>query len=977
MSSTQTYPRLFGKYALVAPLARGGMGELHLALSGQADLKKLCVIKQIIGHLSDREFVRRFVDEAKLVVKLSHQNLVPVFESGVEDGQYYLVMEYIEGRDLRAVWKTLEREGRPCPLPVALHIVKEICRGLSYAHTYGELELVHRDISPPNVLLSFSGEVRVTDFGLASSRLKLQKTAPGVLFGKLAYMAPEQARNEPFDARTDLYAVGVIFWELVTGKRLFPRKGSQLDQLKRAANPTFERPSKVCNDLPAAIDLIARRALAPNREDRYPDAEAMRRDIAGLLAKIAPTTDASAVASFLLDLYGDSIDRERKTRAAQLEQVAPLIRKLREEAANKARRFEQTPTAATADEDEGEDLVGAEETPPPALAPDTLLGDRYRIDAMLREGGMGTVYSATHTGIDKLVAVKVLHPLYSRMPEVVSRFRREARAASRIGHPNIIEVFDSGETEDGSIYFVMEHLVGQDLGDLIDEAGPLPIERVLGIAGQICQAVGAAHEAGIVHRDLKPENVYLVPREGQVDFVKVLDFGIAQSAHLEESRKERLTHPGMAMGTPEYMSPEQAAGKACDQRADIYAVGAIMYEMLSGRPPHDGDNVLEVLSAKAKGEIPPLRDQRPDVPMAIDRIITWTLAHDPQERPQTMGHLAYELTKLTSGRAGAVASMLGLADLSPSQPMDLSVLDEARPSAHVRGSSPTTVSDDQGIEGSTTSPTRPATAEVIRPPSRRKTSAGLSVGRVLIVVALLVGMGIAFYLLGRESRGPGGGTGSARAVATKGSGDGLVNHSVTPERTSTPLQPAPRPAAPRQLAPRLAATRPATAATRPATAATRPATAATRPAAPRSTTQLSTPGSRAVNGVPATVKRDPLGRRLLLAGRRHLKKGRFATARVALKAASHHKRYRVAALLGLAEVAFQTGDYQAAAKHAANARRRGGGWRAELALANYRLRLNRLTQAAAGYRRVLAKKPTNREAKRGLARTEKLLERSP
>ena len=250
MAGTQTYPRLFGKYVLLAPLAQGGMGELHLAVSGNTELKKFCVIKQILGHLADSEFQGRFLDEAKVAVKLSHGNLVPVFETGSVGGNYFLAMEYIEGKDLRALWQGLKQAGRRCPIDVAIHIAREICRGLHYAHTYGDLGLVHRDINPPNILLSYTGEVRVTDFGLAQSRIKEQKTAPGILFGKLAYMSPEQARNETLTARADIYAVGVMLWELITGRRLFPKKGTQLDQLRRAANPKIDVPSKHNTKIP-------------------------------------------------------------------------------------------------------------------------------------------------------------------------------------------------------------------------------------------------------------------------------------------------------------------------------------------------------------------------------------------------------------------------------------------------------------------------------------------------------------------------------------------------------------------------------------------------------------------------------------------------------------------------------------------------------------------------------------------------------
>ena len=179
---------------------------------------------------------------------------------------------------------------------------------------------------------------------------------------------------------------------------------------------------------------------------------------------------------------------------------------------------------------------------------------------------MGLVYEAEHVEIGRRVAVKVLHPMYTRQAEVVSRFRSEARAASRIGHPNIVDVIDSGTTVDGAVYFVMEYLEGRELSQLVEEEGPLPAQRSIAIAREICQALTAAHKAGIIHRDLKPENVFLIERDGKRDFVKVLDFGIAKTMEAVTDRVGRLTNPGMAMGTPEYMAPEQAAG-ARDRRA--------------------------------------------------------------------------------------------------------------------------------------------------------------------------------------------------------------------------------------------------------------------------------------------------------------------------------------------------------------------------------------------------------------------------
>ena len=207
---------------LLKPLARGGMGALYLALSGPEESAKLCVIKTVLPHLADKEYLQRFRDEAKVVVRLSHGNLVPVFDSGQAGGEIYLAMDYVEGRDLRATWNRCAKKGIAFPVDVAAHLAREMARGLYYAHNFGDIKLVHRDVSPPNVLLSYSGEVRLTDFGLASSTLKIEKTAPGIIYGKVSYMSPEQARGEKIDGRTDLYATGIILWELLTGRQLFP-----------------------------------------------------------------------------------------------------------------------------------------------------------------------------------------------------------------------------------------------------------------------------------------------------------------------------------------------------------------------------------------------------------------------------------------------------------------------------------------------------------------------------------------------------------------------------------------------------------------------------------------------------------------------------------------------------------------------------------------------------------------------------------
>lgn len=692
------FPRKFGPYVLLKPLARGGMGALYLALTGERSVEKLCVIKTALHHLADKGYLQRFRDEAKVVVRLSHGNLVSVFDAGQIEGELFLAMEFIEGKDLRAVWNRCAQKGIAFPVDVAVHITKELVRGLGYAHSFGGLSLVHRDVSPPNVLLSYSGEVKLTDFGLASSTLKLEKTAPGVIYGKVSYMAPEQARGEPLDGRTDLYAAAVMLWELLTGRQLFPASSGMAglgedDLLERVRRPKVVPPSQKTGRVPPELDEVVVKALASDPAQRYQTGEEFRSALAAFQAKTSPSTDGEHVAAFLRRLFGEDIAKEKLSRetlfasgAALLpkngtpaapspalpgedfEAKTPLLvrRKGSTEHMDPARPpSERTPTPQPVSADAG--AVGRTgetraidgprpSTPPEALSQivGTILGGRYRILRLCGEGGMGRVYEAEHVEIGKHVAVKVLHPAYTRTPDVVERFRREARAASRIGHTNIVNVTDSGTTDDGSFFFVMEFIEGVELGLLIHREGPLPVKRALRIADQICQALQAAHEAQVIHRDLKPENVLLVAKEGRPDFVKVLDFGIARVAELEESSRtgRRLTRPGVAMGTPEYMAPEQAAGKSADARSDIYALGSIIYEMLTGTAPYEGENVMEVLHKKATEMPPPVRQLRPDVPLTVEALVERAMARNPDDRPQTMAAFAAEISLVLEAFVG-------------------------------------------------------------------------------------------------------------------------------------------------------------------------------------------------------------------------------------------------------------------------------------------------------------------------------------
>jgi eukaryotic-like serine/threonine-protein kinase len=294
-----------------------------------------------------------------------------------------------------------------------------------------------------------------------------------------------------------------------------------------------------------------------------------------------------------------------------------------------------TPSMLPPSPDGDDPLVGA------------MLSDRYRIVRPIGEGGMGIVYEAEHVLIEKRVALKVLRSDFSQKEDVVERFRQEAKSASRIGHPHIVDISDFGETPSGQSYFVMEYLDGEDLANLLEREGTVSPRRAVNIVLQCCQALGAAHRKGIVHRDMKPENVFLVRREGVQDFVKLVDFGIAKISDIETAGApgRKLTKTGMIFGTPEYMSPEQAAGKALDHRVDIYALGIILFEMITGRVPFLGDTFMGVLTQHMFEEVPPMQEVNPAarVNPELEGAIRMALAKDPAARFQTTDELAHAL----------------------------------------------------------------------------------------------------------------------------------------------------------------------------------------------------------------------------------------------------------------------------------------------------------------------------------------------
>ena len=293
-----------------------------------------------------------------------------------------------------------------------------------------------------------------------------------------------------------------------------------------------------------------------------------------------------------------------------------------------------------------------QDRPPGAKDPyiGTTFDHRYKIDRLLGEGGMGFVYLARHKVIDKKVAVKVLRAELAKDEEIFERFVQEARAASSVGNPHIVDVSDFGDLPDGSKYFVMEYLEGISLSQIIDGPDDIPVDRIYKIGQQMADGLAAAHAGGIVHRDLKPDNVYVVHRGNDPDFVKILDFGIAKVTTDAESR---LTRAGAVFGTPHYMSPEQAAGAPIDHRTDIYSMGVMLYELASRQLPFTADNFMGILTQHMyKAPVPPralVSGPGVDCPPSLEAIILKCMSKRPEARYQTMEELRADLELARNG----------------------------------------------------------------------------------------------------------------------------------------------------------------------------------------------------------------------------------------------------------------------------------------------------------------------------------------
>ena len=374
------------------------------------------------------------------------------------------------------------------------------------------------------------------------------------------------------------------------------------------------------------------------------------------------------------------------------------------------------------------------------------IAGQFKILEKIGSGGMGAVYKAEQPEMRRFVAVKILHPRYLSRPDLVSRFRREARAMSHLSHPNTARVFLYGQLDDGACYFVMEYLAGKNLAQTVRAEGPMDVTRAVNIMVQVCGALEEAHKQGIVHRDLKPENVFLTTQGGISDYPKVLDFGLAKVTEREMRPGSLiLTQEGMVFGTPEFMSPEQARGEKLDGRSDIYSLGIIMYELLTGKLPFDANQPMEFIQKHIKEPPLPLSKRAPnrEWPPGLWEVLEKSLAKKVDQRFATANEFAGALKNVLSPTSQPPAAVSQPVSLSPAAPMQSGPMQAGPMQSAPMQSQPMQPSPVQS------SPMQaPMQSPATQPPQSAVQAAPLGLGATPKVAWIVLGLGALLALLG-------------------------------------------------------------------------------------------------------------------------------------------------------------------------------------------------------------------------------------
>jgi eukaryotic-like serine/threonine-protein kinase len=562
---------LGGKFEVLEPIGRGGMGAVYRVRHRKLDHVRAV---KVLPAGATPEAVERLRREAAIATGLAHPSIVTIYDlEELPDGGLAIVMENLEGADLG---RHLRNSG-PLAAAEVVRIFAGAVDALDRMHAAG---VIHRDLKPGNLFVCRDGALKILDFGI--SRVLDDDSAltrTGQSLGTPAFMAPEQLEGSTLSPQADVYALGAVLYLCLCGQR--PHAGAT--QAELIANVLLHEPPRadaVRPSLPAGIGDVLQRALAKDPGQRFATA-------GELLDALRPAA--------ALDTGGGTLTMDPVDRPAPAGSAAAT----------------SATTAAT---------------PLTTLAPGTVV-DRYEVESVLGRGGMAVVYRVRHRHLDSRHALKVLQ-LPARAIE--ARLLQEGRVQSALKHPNVVAVTDLIDVA-GSPGLIMEYVDGPALSALLD-AGPLTLAVARQLSRPVLQGIAAAHRHGLIHRDLKPANVLLDTATGEV-VPKITDFGLAKLLDLDGGRSPLETRSGAPMGTPAFMAPEQIRdASTVDERADVFAAGAMLYELLGSQRAFQGRDTMEVFTAVTLGRVTPLRELRPTIPAPLVAVVHRALATDPEQR---------------------------------------------------------------------------------------------------------------------------------------------------------------------------------------------------------------------------------------------------------------------------------------------------------------------------------------------------------
>ena len=688
-----------GRYQLNEKLGEDEFGSRFLGEDKENSQPVLVKILAPRMHADDAAR-GRFVREIELLSKIQHPGIVTVLEAGDDEGSLYIVAEHEEGIDLDNYLLNQGIIGEKDAVSLLLNIVEAL------DHVWKSEQIVHRDIKPNRIFITDDNKVKLSDLGLAKSTTDdtMDLTGAGFTVGTPDYMSPEQASGEELDHRADMYSLGLVLYQMVTGKKAF--EGPVMGVLNKQLTEMPLSPSEVNGKVTSRCTTLVEKMIAKAKEDRF---ESWGEVIDAMRLLLDTTVMESDLQIFdVNDLTDDDDEPSFESLTAD-----------DDGAFGSPATPEINASGIIMEEDVADNYYGAAEEEKPAvdaIMPGSIIGNGYEIDRKVGDGSMGEIYLAFSEEHDKLVQVKILPAHMTSDQEKVERFLQEIKITSGLAHPNLLSVIEAGE-DNGRYYLVTEYEEGISYHDYIGRYGPLHERDALTFLSQIAEVLSYAwKEQKLLHREIKPENILIKEDSKEA---KLTDFGVAKPMTDEALN---LTGMGFTIGTPDYMSPEQVRGdEDLDSRSDMYALGLVLYESLTKRKTFEADNVMALMNKQMVEAHDPVTKINSKVSQNCSSLIDKLLEKDREDRFESWDELIRAMRNVADG--GTFSTKV---DLPKEEPAPV----EEAPAP-------------KGEPKPASAAPRMSPKPTIENPAEKSNNTLLIVG-VIVVVAVMVGLFFAF-----------------------------------------------------------------------------------------------------------------------------------------------------------------------------------------------------------------------------------------